>query len=444
MTGHETNELKREVGLGGVITNVLSISIGSGIFLLPALVYVILGHASILAYVFCGLIFLFLGLCFGELSSRIPDTGGLYVYIERAFGPMAGFIANILYWFGVGTLVCGALMNALADIAGTYFPLFQQTGVRIAFFAAITVFSCFLNIKGIRDSMVFIKILTWTKVLSLLALVSIGLTQLDIANIVWKGFPELGKIGEASILLIFAFLGGEMALASGGEMKNPTRTGPIGYLVGIILVILGFCSIHLAVQGVLGDFMLTNQDAPLAELAKVLFGETGFLLVLILSFIAVSSTLSSTFTLLPRIVYAGAKNGLLPQVLSRIHPKFGTPFIAILFLGILEFGFAASGSFRYLLILVTGACLVIYFGAVLAFLKLRWNSKVLDPKVFQVPAGNFIGLITLIALAWVFFQLSQKELLGIGLFVLILSILYQLMVLYKRKKTATSQQITPL
>ncbi|MAN87698.1 MAG: hypothetical protein CL555_12950 [Algoriphagus sp.] len=119
MSESKSGELKRELGLMGVITNVLSISIGSGIFLLPALVYVILGPSSILAYIFCGLIFLCLGLCFGELSSRIPDTGGMYVYIQRAFGPMAGFVSNILYWLGVGVLACGALMNALADIAGT-------------------------------------------------------------------------------------------------------------------------------------------------------------------------------------------------------------------------------------------------------------------------------------------------------------------------------------
>lgn len=433
MAEKQRTELKREVGMGGVITNVLSISIGSGIFLLPALVYGILGHASILAYIFCGFIFMCLGLCFGELGSRVPDTGGLYVYINRAFGPMAGFIANILYWLGVGVLACGALMNALADIAGSYFPIFKETGMRVAFFAAITAFSCFLNFKGIKDSMVFIKILTWTKVLSLMALVSIALTQIDFANISWEGFPEFGKVGEASILLIFAFLGGELALANGGEMKDPTRTGPIGFILGIVMVILGFCTIHLAAQGVLGDLMLTNQEAPLAELAKVIFGETGFLLVLILSFIAVWSTLSSIITLLPRILYAGAKDGLLHPVLSKVHPSHGTPYVAILFLGVLEFAFAASGSFRYLLVLVTGASLVIYFGAVLAYLKFRWKNKSVVPNYFRVPFGNSIGIITLIALAWVFFQLSNNELLAIGLFILLLAVIYILRTQIKKR-----------
>lgn len=427
-------KLNRELGIWDVITNVLSISIGSGIFLLPALVYVILGHASILAYVFCGLIFLFLGLCFGELSSRVSDTGGLYVYIERAFGPMAGFIVNVLYWFGVGVLACGALMNALADIAGTYFPIFQETWARIAFFAAITCLSCFLNIKGIRDSMVLIKVLTWTKVISLMALVGVGLTHVELANISWEGFPEFNKVGEASILLIFAFLGGELSLSVGGEMKNPTRTGPIGIIVGIVLVIFGFVTIHLAVQGVLGDSLLINQDAPLAELAKALFGEIGFVLVLLLSFIAVWSTLSSIFTLLPRILFAGAQDGLMPKILAKIHPSYSTPYAAILFLGVLEFAFAASGSFRYLLVLVTGASLILYFGAVLAFFKLRIIDRRSGGEVFKVKGGYLIGAITLVALGWVFLQLQSTEIQGISLFLGILVIIYYILNYFKIRK----------
>jgi amino acid transporter len=202
-------------------------------------------------------------------------------------------------------------------------------------------------------------------------------------------------------------------------------------------VILAFCAIHLAAQGVLGTSMLSNQEAPLAELAKALFGEVGFLIVLALSFIAVWSTLSSILTLLPRVLYAGAKDGLLPDVFSKIHPTYRSPFVAIVFLGFLEFGFAASGSFRYLLVLVTGASLLIYFGAVLAFLKLRWNSKNQDPKIFKVPGGNLIGLITLIALAWVFFQLTNKELLALGIFILVLILLYIPVAIFKNKKLRT-------
>ena len=125
--------LKRELDISDVVANVLGISIGSGIFLLPAIVYGILSHGSILAYIFCGLIFLSIGLCFGELSSRIPETGGLYTYIDRAFGPMAGFVATITYVFGVGVFVCAALMNAMIDLLSAQNEIFKLPAMRFLF-----------------------------------------------------------------------------------------------------------------------------------------------------------------------------------------------------------------------------------------------------------------------------------------------------------------------
>ncbi len=442
MEENKEGVLKREIGVLGVVTNVLSISIGSGIFLLPALVFVILGNGSILAYIFCGLIFLAVGLCFGEVSSRVSDTGGMYVYIERAFGPLPGFLANILYLFGVGVLACAALLNAMADIASTSLPILQENWARIIFFTMILGIISTLSVRGIKDSMIFVKILTFTKVLALLVLLTFGLSAINLENISWKGFPEFSKIGEASLLLIFAFLGGEMALSVGGEMKNPKRTAPLGFVIGIFGVVLIFCLIHLAVQGVLGPALIENQDAPLAELAKNLAGNPGFLLILIVSFIAIWSTFSSIFILKNRILYAGAVDGIMPKVFAKLHPSYGTPAIAIIFLAIMELLIASTGSFRYLLILVTGNSILIYLGVILAFFKFRIKDPNPSPDLFKVKGGYFLGTFALIALVWVFLQLSQTELLAIGLFVLFLFILYQFKIFYKRKNSSKTQQQT--
>ncbi|MBN3520949.1 amino acid permease [Algoriphagus lutimaris] len=432
--GNNQTGLKREIGILGVVTNVLSISIGSGIFLLPALVFVILGNGSILAYIFCGLIFLALGLCFAEVSSRISDTGGMYVYIERAFGPLAGFLANITYLFGVAVLACAALLNAMADIASTSFPLIQESWVRILFFLLILGIISLLSIRGIKDSMVFVKLLTFTKVLAILALMIFGLSAINLENIMWTGFPEFSKIGEASLLLIFAFLGGELALSIGGEMKNPKRTAPLGFVIGIFGVVLIFCLIHLAVQGVLGQTLVDNQDAPLAELAKNLAGNIGFILILIVSFIAVWSTFSSIFLLKNRILYAGAVDGLLPKIFAKLHPKYGTPTIAILFLAILELVIASTGTFRYLLILVTANSILIYLGAILAFFKFRLIDKKPGPEVFKVKGGYFIGTFALIALAWVFSRLPWVEIQGVLISLVTLTLIYFMLNYLKTKR----------
>lgn len=433
MSENNEGSLKRELGISDVITNVLSISIGSGIFLLPALVYVILGHGSILAYICCGLIFLALGLCFGEVSSRIAETGGVYVYIERAFGPLAGFVANAIYLFGVGVLACAALLNALADIASTSFPILQQGLGRFLFFATILGIISFLSIRGIKGSMTLVKTLTAIKVLAIFGLIIFGLSTLEVENISWKGFPAFGKIGEASLLLIFAFLGGELSLSTGGELKNSKQTAPLGFIIGIVGVVIVFCLLHLAVQGVLGDSMLANQDAPLAELAKNLAGNAGFTIILIVSFVAVWSTFSSIFILKNRILFAGAKDGLMPKVFATLHPKYGTPAIAIGFLAILELLVASTGSFRYLLILVTAASILIYIGVLLAFFKFRFKYKNAGPEVFYVKGGYLIAAFAIIALIWVFFQLQAQEIQGLAIAVGILVIIYYLLHYFKKR-----------
>jgi len=426
--------LKREMGISDVVTNVLSISIGSGIFLLPALVYVILGHGSILAYIFCGLIFLSIGLCFGELSNRIPETGGLYAYIDRAFGPLAGFVATMLYVFGIGVLVSAALLNAMIDILSTQNEIFKEPTIRFLFFTIILGLISFLSIRGMKDSMVLIKTLTWTKVLAIVSLIVFGISKIEIANIAWEGFPSFSKIGEGSILLIFAFMGGEFALSTGGEMKDPKRTGPLGFLFGIIGAILIFCLIHLVTQGVLGDRLLENQEAPLAELAQNLFGSIGFAILLIVTFIAVWSTFSSIFILKNRILYAASKDEVIPKLFSRLHPKYQTPIVAILFLGILDLLVAMSGSFQYLLILVTAGMLVIYLGGLFAFLKFRLTAKSTDSVSFKVPGGYLVAIFGIVAMVWVFIQISQEEMLAIGAFLAIAIILYYILNYFKTKK----------
>jgi basic amino acid/polyamine antiporter, APA family len=433
MSENTSGELKKELGISDVVTNVLSISIGSGIFLLPAMIYVILGHGSILAYLICGAIFIALGLCFGEISSRIADTGGMYVYIERAFGPMAGFVANILYLVGVGVLACAALINALADIASTSFPVFAGGWGRILFFGVILGFISFLSIRGIKDSMIFVKLLTLSKVLAIVGLVIFGFSAIQVENISWKGLPEFGKIGEASLLLVFAFLGGEMALTTGGELKNPKRSGPLGVIIGFTGVVIVFCLLHLTIQGVLGAALIENQEAPLAELAKKIMGNPGFLLILLVSFIAVWSTFSSVFLLKTRVLYAGSRDGVLPKTFSKIHPKYGTPMVAILSLAGIEWLIASTGSFRYLLILVTASSILIYIGVIFAFFKFRMTENETNQAVFKVRGGNFLGAFALVALFWVFFQLQMKEIQSALIFLFSLILIYYVSNYFKSK-----------
>src|SRR5580700_7854933 len=116
--------LKREIGVMALTLAILNITVGSGIFVILAIIAEDLGGAAILAYLICGALIFLIGLCFAELGSKTNSSGGVYTYIETAFGPYAGFIANNLYWFGACVISDAAVANALADTLKFFFPVF--------------------------------------------------------------------------------------------------------------------------------------------------------------------------------------------------------------------------------------------------------------------------------------------------------------------------------
>ena len=111
----EKENLKREIGVTALTLAILNITVGSGIFVIPAILAEELGGAAIVAYLVCGALIFLIALCFAEMGSKTNASGGVYAYIETAFGLYAGFIANNLYWLGSCVISDAAVANALAD-----------------------------------------------------------------------------------------------------------------------------------------------------------------------------------------------------------------------------------------------------------------------------------------------------------------------------------------
>jgi APA family basic amino acid/polyamine antiporter len=428
--------LKREIGVGGVFINVINNTLGSGLFLLPAIIAAVLGNASILAYIVCGILFLLVMLCFAEISSQVTVSGGAYAYIEKAFGPFAGFIANTLFWFGVGVFVMAALVNGAADILSVAFPIFKILVYRALLFALLIGFCMYINIRGVKQGMAIIKTITIIKLVPIFLLIIFGALASDTSNFRWDGFPSFKSIGEVSLVLFFAFAGGETALNVSGEMKNPSRTGPLGLLFGILGTIIIFCAIQLVAQGVLGNELASHKEAPLAEVAGKIAGPWGHTAIIACSLIAILGILNSLPLVFSRVMYAGAKDGLLPGYLAKVHPRFATPANAIASFSVIAFAVAASGGFRQLAILVSATLLLIYMGVVLATIKFRIANKTEKPGTFRIPGGFTVPVVALLAIGLFIIQLEIKEMIGVSIFIAILSFIYLLMMWKKRRKVA--------
>ena len=118
--------LKREIGVRSLTLAIINQTIGTGIFVIPALIAINLQAAAIITYLVCGTLIFLIALCFAELGSKTTASGGVYEYIETAFGPYAGFLANNIYWFGASVISDAALANALADTLKYFFPSLRK------------------------------------------------------------------------------------------------------------------------------------------------------------------------------------------------------------------------------------------------------------------------------------------------------------------------------
>ncbi|HEY3429618.1 MAG TPA: amino acid permease, partial [Cyclobacteriaceae bacterium] len=119
---HSDEGLKKVIGVRSLAANAVNLTVGSGIFVLPAVVALYLGPASFLPYILCALLMGMVLLCFMEVGSKIPVTGGVYAYIETAFGPFFGFLGSTLFWLGYCIMADAAVANVLADSLATFFP----------------------------------------------------------------------------------------------------------------------------------------------------------------------------------------------------------------------------------------------------------------------------------------------------------------------------------
>lgn len=432
MTSTNNEGLRREIGILGLAANTLNRTIGAGIFVLPAFVASFLGETSILAYLFCGFLMMLIMLCFSEIGSKITVTGGAYAYIHAAFGPYAGFLANTMFWF-VGILADAAIANAMADTLSVYFPILSQLPIRAVFFLIVFGLFTYINILGVKHGDNIVKITTLIKLIPLVVLIIAGFFGTTVENLKWHSMPSITKLGEASLLLFFAFAGGEASLNVSGELKNPQKVVPLGILSGMGAVVLFYILIQTVSQGVLGADLINQSEAPLAAVANKVIGPFGSTLMVVGAAFSMFAALSGSVLSYPRVIFAGATKGWMPPIMAKVHPKFATPYFAIITYAGLDFIFSISGGFKELAVIASASLLTVYLGVVLATIKLRLNENKKHDG-FRLPAGITIPILATISIIWFLSNLAIKEISSLAIFLVVLTIIYFFITFFGKKK----------
>lgn len=425
--------LKREIGVRSLTLAILNITAGSGIFIIPAIIAKDLGAAAILAYLVCAALIFLIGLCFAEVGAKTSVSGGVYSYIENAFGPYAGFLANNIYWLGGCIVSDAAIANALIDTLGYFFPFLSNQLYRAVLLVLVFGSIALINIRSVKNGVRLIELATLGKLIPLIAVVLGGIFFLSPNNLQWTIQPTISNVGAASLLLFFAFIGLDGPLSNGGEIKNPKRTVPLGIFFGISAVLILYISIQLVTQAVLGATITQHKDAPLAAVAGIAFGKLGAIIIIAASALSMLGALGGEILSIPRILFAGARDGLLPKPLAKVHQRYVTPYVAIAFYASLGLILAISGGFQQLATIASAALLIIYLGVVLASVKLRHKHTATTEKTFRVPGGILVPLAASAGIVWLLSNLSGAELTGIAVFMLLFSVVYFVMKQVQKK-----------
>ncbi|MEO6405943.1 MAG: APC family permease, partial [Ferruginibacter sp.] len=397
-----------------------------------------IGAFGVFGYIFCGIMLAAIMLCYAEIGSRVTTTGGSYAYVEAAFGDFGGFIINWLFFFGWSILGDAALMNIVADSLAVIFPAFSNPWIRGLFFFVLIGFMVLINVRGAKQGIGFVKFITIIKLLPLLGIILFGFSQVRSAHLHWDHLPSLKTFGDTALILFFAFAGFETALNVSGEIKNPKRTIPNGILLGGVVVLILYLLLQTVTQGVLGLQMIAVKDAPLAAVAEKIVGPVGGTILLITAAISCFGAVSGDVLSTPRMLFAGANDGLFPKFLGKVHSKYATPYWAIIIFAGLIFILSISGGFKQLAVLASAAILLIYLAVILAMLKLRMIKQGTSEKTFRAPGGLVTPLIGISAIAWLLTSLSKWEMLSTIIFIAAICLIYFIMKQFKKGRDITA------
>jgi APA family basic amino acid/polyamine antiporter len=433
----QNEELVREIGVWGLSANIVNIIVGAGIFVLPAIVAETVGGAGIIVYLFCGFLIALVMLCFAEAGSKVTKSGGGYAYVETAFGPFAGFLAAVFLVMG-SSFSDAAVANALIDLVSLWFPLLKNPSVRVLVLFTIFAGLATLNVIGVKQGIGLVKINTVAKLTPILLLILFGGKDVSLANLGWESAPSLEQFGTASLILFFAFQGGDTGLNVGGEIKNPQKTVPKAIFIGISFVLILYILIQSVAQGILGSDLPNYKEAPLAEAAKIVFGPIGYTFLFIGAGISMFGMLSGEILNLPRVIFGLAKDRVIPlDRLAIVHPRFKTPHLAILLYSGIGFFTAAVGGFKQLAVIASASMLLVYFGVSLAVIKLR-KTKARSAGDFQIPFGYTVPLLSAGIILFFLSNLSTFEKTGLLIFSGVLAVLYFLVNFFDSRKKGKS------
>ncbi len=348
--------LPRVLGLWDIVGIVIGGVVGSGIFIVPAVIASEVASPMLIlaVWVVGGLLSFFGALAFAELSAAYPQAGGIYVYLRESYGSLIAFLFG---WTVFLVIDSGAIATLAVGISTKYLPYFlpiSNTTAKLVSVVFIVILVA-VNYVGVRWGANLQNFLTLIKFFALVvvSVIVFVFVKGNTANFV-KPAPEsfswglFGSFGVALVAVLWAYKGWEAATYSAGETKRPERNVPWGLFIGMIAVIVIYFITNLAYLYVFPAAQMAQSDRIASDAMSIAVGPIGASIIAVIILLSMTGAANQVLLTSPRIYYAMAKDGLFFSKLSSVHSKFLTPHISIVVIGIWSIILSLSGTFEQL------------------------------------------------------------------------------------------------
>ena len=398
-------ELPRKLGLLDSLAIVIGIVIGGGIFLVPNLVARSLSSIPMIlsVWIFAGVASFFGALACAELGAAFPATGGQYVFLREAYGPMAGFLCG---WsmFLVARTAQVAWLAVTLSLYVSYFVSLGPVASKLLGVAAIILFAA-INYRGVSAGTLVQKGFTLAKVAGLLIIIGSALFFGGSPPSAAPGAAapfSFSQFGVALIACMLAYDGWVQVSFVAGEIRNPDRNILRALAGGMAACIVIYMLANLAYLRVLSIPEIAVSDRVGAAAAERVLGSGGGTLVAAIILMSIIGTLNGCFLTSPRVYFAQARDGLFFSRFASIHPRFQTPAFSIVAQAMWAIVLLLSGTYETLAEYAMFGLWIFYGLMVLGVILLRFKRPDLPrpyrmwgypatPLLFLAVAAYFVG-----------------------------------------------------
>ncbi|XP_021508466.1 b(0,+)-type amino acid transporter 1-like isoform X1 [Meriones unguiculatus] len=430
-SGEPGLRLKREIGLWSAVSITAGSMIGSGIFMSPQGVLVYMGSAgaSLIVWAICGLLALLGSLCYAEMGSLVPESGGDYAYILRTFGSLPAFL--VIYMFvlvGRPAAITAVSLSFAEYVLAPFYPgcsSLPQTPVKIVAFSCILLL-LLINFWSSRMSTVVMNVCTAAKVFSLIVIVVGGVVVLaqgySRTDFLLSAFHnttnQAGRIGMAFYQGLWSFDGWANINTMAEELKNPKQNLVWAVMIAIPLVTILYVLVNISYLLVMSPSEILSSDAIAVTWGNQVLGSWAWLVPVAVA-LSTFGTVNAVFFSGSRVCYAAAREGHMPQIMSMIHVNRLTPAPALIFTTAVALVLVFPGSFSLFVNFLSFMSWLIFGTTFSCLLYLRIKTKNL-PHAYKVPTfiPAFMVLVSLCLVLAPIIDQPQMEFLYVFLFVL--------------------------